>query len=359
MELFTFDDVLIEPKFSFVRSRKDVDPHTKVLGMSFNVPVISSNMDTITTPLMAKHMLFNGAAACLHRFQSIGENCVQFQDSVASTGLPKPRKPFVSIGLGPKELDRARTLVEAGAEIIVIDVAHGANIAVVEQYVALREAFGDNIGIIVGNFATAKSIRDFNHHSPYNLEAVKVGIGNGAACTTRVKTGVGVPQLSAIMDCAREGLTVIGDGGCKTAGDIVKSIAAGASAVMLGRMLAGAKETPEWEPYLQWNPGLQKQDMGYTLTDKKTSISVKLYRGSASGMSYEVQGKKAEWRAAEGEAYEVPRQGSVVDILNDINGGLRSAMSYVGASNIHEFREAVEFQRVTNPTIRENGAHGK
>lgn len=355
MKNFSFDDVLIEPKFSFVRSRKDVDTRTFLAGSTFTTPIVSSNMDTITGAEMARVMLENGAQACLHRFQSIDDNVKEFNRSclINSWNLDYgvgPQKPWVSIGISLDEFERAQALVNAGADTIIIDVAHGANIGVVEQYARLREKYGDNVRIIVGNFASRQSIMDFDYHSPHCLEVVKIGIGNGAACTTRIKTGVGVPQLSAIIDCAHVGLPILADGGCKNSGDIVKAIAAGASAVMAGRLLAGTTETPgdivyEEEPYI--------------MSSNYVSKKWKVYRGSASKDSYQVQGKESKWRTPEGESYQVPLKGSAREVLQDVNAGLRSAMSYVGASNISEFRKNAEFVHVSTASIAENGAHGQ
>jgi IMP dehydrogenase len=354
-QLFSFDDVLIEPNFSFVRSRKDVDTSVDLLGQTLQLGVISANMDTVTGPEMAITMLDHGAQACLHRFySSIDENIKAFQRSRALQPTDKLFKPMVSIGLGGAEYERAYSLIEAGAEIVVIDVAHGAQIAVVEQYNRLRERFGSNIGIIVGNFATGRSILDFNYHSPYPLEAAKVGIGSGAACTTRIKTGVGIPQLSAVIDCVKTEVPVISDGGCKNAGDVVKALAAGAKAVMLGSMLAGTDESPGQVVELYNGVANPSAILGSQRSEK-----FKKYRGSASAESYSVQGKEAKHRAAEGEAFLIPYKGSVKTILQDINGGLRSAMSYVGADNLKDFAEYATFVQCSTLAVGENHAHGK
>lgn len=353
--LYSFDDVLISPKFSFVRSRKDVDTTINFFGTKLTTPIISSNMDSVTGPLMASAMIKNGAQACLHRFYPTIKANVE--DFITGSFYAKP---MVSVGLGTNEFERAVALVEAGAEILVIDVAHGAQISVVEQYNRLREKFDDNIRIVVGNFANSSTINDFNQHSAFQLEAVKVGIGNGAACTTRLKTGVGIPQLSAIMDIRSTGLPIIADGGCKTAGDVAKAIAAGASAVMMGRMLAGTDESPGEVMYKHRDPHVLYDSFRLaTLQKSNPEHFVKKYRGSASAESYATQGKSSDFKTAEGESYLVPYTGSVVNILNDINGGLRSAMSYVGASTIKEFRANAEFVMCSTLSIGEAGAHGK
>lgn len=333
---YTFSDVLIKPKYSTVTSRKDVDLSTSFSWpghkLNLSLPILSSNMDTITNQKMAIAMAQTGGMGVLHRFQSIEANMTMF-GQVKAAGLPC----MVSIGLGENELKRAKSLYGCGADLFVIDVAHGAQRAVALQYKRLKEAL-PSAYIIVGNFATSDSIVEFIADCGYALindfeGAIKVGIGPGSACSTRIKTGVGVPQLSAIIDCVRLGIPIIADGGLKTPGDIAKALGAGAKAVMLGGMLAGTLETP----------------------GEITGSGYKVYRGSASKESYADQGK--EWSTAEGESFQVPYRGSVKEILAEISGGLQSSFSYVGASSLQEFQNKVEFIRVSGNTTFENGAH--
>lgn len=332
--LYTFDDVLIKPSFSYIKSRKDVDTSSKLLGIK--LPVVSANMDTVTGVQMAVTMSNAGGMGCLHRFWDIGTNVEAFQAASTTKG-----KPMVSIGLGDNEFERANALISAGAEVVCIDVAHGAQIAVVEQLNKLYQKHGSNVGIIVGNFASIDSINQFKSLSLTEPMAFKVGIGPGSACTTRVKTGVGVPQLSAIIECYDQGRNaVIADGGLKTPGDIAKALAAGADAVMIGGMLAGTEETP-----------------GDVINH--AGKLVKKYRGSASKESYEAQGKSEDWRTAEGESFLVPVKGFAKTVLQDIDGGLRSSMTYVGATTLDEFKAKAKFVTITGTALRENGAHGK
>lgn len=364
-ELLTFDDVLIEPKFSHVESRKDVNLSISTSDKVFSdigckFPIISANMDTITDSEMSKAMLSHGAQACLHRFCSIENNIKMLEEATLHIDDDERHRPMVSIGLGKEELGRARALYYNNATQFVIDTAHGAQLSVVKQAKALREIIGNNGAIIVGNFATGDSVKDFFHHfGGNNIEGFKVGIGPGSVCTTRIKTGVGYPQLSAILDVANflkhRGIPVIADGGMKTPGDIAKALGAGASLVMLGGMLAGTDETPG---------EIVKKDTFYS-NGKNIFYSngtgevkkFKKYRGSASKESYSIQGKDASWRTAEGESITIPYKGPVKDVLQDIEGGLRSAFSYVGAQNMKEFHKNVTFVRISNATRIENGAH--
>lgn len=346
LRLVTFDDMLIAPKFSKLRSRSEVslegslDPEGERATWSWKLPVVSANMDTVTGIAMARAMSAAGGVGVLHRFWSIEENVRAFDGANQDC--------WCSVGLGPQELLRATALWNAGARVFVLDVAHAAQAQVAEQYRDLKRATPGSF-IIVGNFATGQSVSAFLNYLVHDLgskdlalDGVKVGVGPGSACTTRIKTGCGIPQLSAIADVRNSysGL-VIADGGLRTPGDIAKALGAGANLVMLGGMLAGTDETPG---DVCLGPG---------------PTYLKKYRGSASKESYEAQGKGQSYITAEGEAFTVPCKGSVSKVLQDIEGGLRSAFTYVGAANLKEFHERVEFVQVTAVGVKENGAHGK
>jgi IMP dehydrogenase len=330
----TFDDVLISPCFSTVSSRKLVDLSTQFKQFTLKLPVISSNMDTVTAEPMAMAMNKAGGLGLLHRFWGIDENVAALK-KVKATGA----QVGVSVGLGDKEFERAVALGDAGADIFCVDVAHGAQMAVVDQSRRLREKFGSGAHLMVGTFANSKSINDWLHHGG-QADSIHVGVGPGSACTTRIKTGVGIPQLSALIDCARTGYPIISNGGCKTPGDVAKALAAGAQAVILGGMLAATDEAP-----------------GELVTNSYGKF--KKYRGSASLESYAVQNKLAEYRTAEGESMLIPYRGSVDRVLQDIEGGLRSSFTYVGAENLAEFRRRAELVPITGNSFRESGAHGK
>jgi IMP dehydrogenase len=222
--------------------------------------------------------------------------------------------------------------------------------AVVEHYRVLKDML-QGAYIIVGNFANVNSTYIFAEELGYWPDAIKVGVGPGSACTTRIKTGVGTPQLSAILQHASCPTQIIADGGCRNPGDIVKALAAGAHAVMLGGMLAGTDETP----------GEILGIKAFWDNDKEKNVreGYKQYRGSASKESYAAQGKDQAYITAEGESFTVPYKGPVKDILQDIEGGLRSALTYVGASNLEELRRNATFVEVSSNTVMENGAHGK
>ena len=354
-QLITFADVQIIPKFSTVNSRALVNLSDNRPGFPYaTLPIISANMDTITESAMAKGMAACGAMSCLHRFLTVEKNVEMFLDSRYG-GSGGYEVPMVSIGLGMKELERAEALRDAGAMTFVIDVNHGANIAVVNQAKQLREILGRDFGIIVGNFATGASIETFLEHAGTGtVDGFKVGLGNGSICLTREKTAIGIPSISALLDCrpaiVKSGLTMIADGGMKTAGDVCKAIAAGAHFVMTGGMLAGTDETP----------GIAQWDMRkyVTFADARNDGAVwKKYRGSASKESYEEHGKVAKHRAVEGESFLVSYKGKVEEVLQDIEGGLRGSLSMVGAFNIEEYHQLAEFVVVSPASSIEAGAH--
>lgn len=330
-----FDDVLLEPVFSDIRSRQEVDPSTEFLGLKLSLPVTNSNMDTIADPRLSRVLHDYGTVSSLHRFCSIIDNRYAFISSVHN-GI----KPIVAIGVGEMELARAKLLADAGAEIFLLDVAHAANTLVSDMFNQLVHDVPTG-KFIVGNFGTGKEVASFlNHCDVKKPDAICVGIGGGSMCLTRVVTGVGIPTLASILDCEQicddEDMKMMVNGGLRNSGDVVKALAAGADLVMLGSMFAGTDEAS----------GRRDGDL-------------KEYRGSASLSSYEVQGKVASWRSPEGDSTWVPLKGPAINVLNQINGGIRSACSYLNAFNIDQLRANATFNYVTTNTVVENRAHGK
>lgn len=331
----TFDDVLLVPKFSTVRSRKDVNTRRTFLGEEI-LPIISSNMSTVTNSAMAIAQAEYGSRGCLHRFQSIEENVKEFQEVMIHAGHPC----YVSFGVGQKELERALALASAGATHFILDVAHGASIQAVEQSKLFRHLI-KNAYLVVGNFATKQSIDDFKYHlGTDRVDSWKLGVGPGSGCITRVVTGVGVPSLSCLLECSKVEEPCIWDGGIKNSGDLSKALALGAKAVMIGRLFAGSNEANN--EFVTYPP------------DRKV---YKQYRGSASKESYLQQNKESEWRVPEGESYLVEPTGPVKDTLRSLEAGLRSSMSYLGAHNLEQFKG--EWVQITSNGNEESRAHGQ
>ena len=467
----TFDDVLLIPKRSSIRSRKDVTTQTWLTpGLRLQIPIVAANMDTVTEMRMAMAMAQQGGIGILHRFMSVEkqaeavrrvkraetmvvENPLQIspdatvsqarqrmaeaevgglvvvdaehhllgvvttrdvllaedgQVLVRSVMTPRSRlvvagpgetldqarrklyenrveklplvdaddrvvglvtvqdivkiqeHPYatkdsrgrlvVGVALGARlaeDLARGAACAEAGADVFVVDIAHGHSDHTLEMVRQLKKNF-PTIPVIAGNVATAEGVRDL---AEAGADAVKVGIGAGSICITRVVTGFGVPQLTAISDCAEAGRTlgvpIIADGGVRNSGDLVKALAAGASTVMVGSMLAGTDESP--------GAPVVRDGRRYKVVRGMASLTANVDRKALD------KGEVAEEDYAdvvpEGIEAIVPYRGAVKDILYQLVGGLRSGLSYAGAHSIEELWELAEFIRITPAGQQESGAH--
>ncbi|MBX3022253.1 MAG: guanosine monophosphate reductase [Bdellovibrionales bacterium] len=330
----TYDDVLIVPSKSAVRSRKDPSLSTQITRRyRTELPFISANMDTVTESAMAIAMNNMGGLGILHRFMSIEEQ-VQEVRKVKDSGA---KILAASIGVNEEGRARAEALVKEGVNILTIDIAHGHSVAMIETLKWLRAKFDDRVDLIAGNVATPEATEEL---IAAGADAIKVGIGPGSMCTTRIITGAGVPQLTAVAWCAQvarsHGVPVIADGGLKASGDVVKALAAGADSVMLGSLLAGTLETP-----------------GSIHHGKKH------YRGMASrAAQVSWRGGLPEGMAPEGEATSIPVKGHVKDVVLELAGGLRSGMSYINAVELAEIPEKARFMEMSSNGYRESGAHG-
>lgn len=249
-----------------------------------------------------------------------------------------------AIGVSKDTIDRARALIDANVDVLVIDTAHGHSVGVLETVRQVKDKFPD-IQIIAGNVATGEATRDL---IKAGADCVKVGIGPGSICTTRVIAGIGVPQITAIYDCAEAadpyGVSIIADGGIKYSGDIPKAIAAGASVVMIGSLLAGTEESPgEMEIY--------------------QGRSFKVYRGMgsmgamASGSKDRYFQEDAQKLVPEGVEGRVPFKGPLSETVFQLVGGLRAGMGYCGTPNIESLRKDAQFIRITSASLRENHPH--
>lgn len=330
----TFDDVILVPGYNGIKSRQNVTTSVELFGRTFGIPLISSNMDTITEYQMADAMTELGGMAILHRFVTIEENVKMFQK------VKHRDKVAVSIGIGKDGLDRAEALIHAGASMICVDVAHGHSKEVNRSIRSLREGHGNNILIIAGNVATYAGA---DYLAAAGADVIKVGIGSGSVCTTRIKTGFGVPQLSALQDCRKVDRIIISDGGTRYPSDAVKALAAGADFVMLGGMLAGTDETP----------GTTVE----AVVDGR-KVQVKRFRGMASKEAQEdFMGGMSDWKTAEGVSLEVVCKGPVKNILQDIMGGIRSGLTYCGALTIKDLQRKAQFMEITNAGRIEGTPH--
>jgi IMP dehydrogenase len=346
-ETLSFDDVLLVPQKSDIESRKEIDTSAELNGTSFSLPVISSPMDTVTELDMMSALATAGGFGILHRYNYVAEQAkiVKAARQFGATSIA------AAVGVTVDFEIRARELISAGANIICIDVAHGHHTNVERALKTLKDAFGDTVTIIAGNIATDDGYADLCR---WGADAVRVGIGGGSICSTRIQTGHGLSTFQSIMACnmARTAAIspfhsserynfdpkpIIADGGIRSSGDIVKAIAAGADFVILGSMLAGTAEAPG------------------TVFTNGAGKSYKAYRGMASREAQEA------WRGTasslEGVATTIPYKGSVKPILEDIHQNIRSGFSYSGARNAQELRDNGRFVLQTSGSQRESGTH--
>lgn len=318
----TFDDVLIAPAYSDIASRQEIDLSQNFLGIKLAIPVISANMDYVTGPEMANAMWKAGGLGILHRFPLNIDDITQQYNETGSVAFS------VGIKTDWQVVDYLLEVFNGtNNKIICIDVAHGFHQRVYDLVFKIRINY-PSWSIIAGNVATADGARFLEQAG---ADAIKIGIGPGSVCTTRIVTGVGVPQLSAIQECANAvNIPIIADGGIRYAGDITKALAAGADVVMLGYLLAGASETP--------GNSIETGD----------GRRLKAYRGQS------IFGSNDKIYTHEGISGYVTEKGPVKDILHQLMGGLRSGMSYVGARNLDELKYKAKFVEISHSTLEEN-----
>jgi len=472
----TFDDVLLVPKFSAIRSRRDVVTATRFSRrIKLNVPIVSANMDTVTESSMAIAMARLGGLGVIHRFMPVEEEVQEVLKVKRSEGVviedpvtlgpdgtvedardlmeerqvggivivdgarkvlglvtrrdvifedePKrglravmtPRKDLVTapkgvglddakqvlrkhkveklplvdskgrlcglitskdimkmkqfpmaskdgkgrlrvaaaVGVKGDRVIRARKLIDAGADALVVDIAHGHSEHAIETVRRIKKELGD-VEVVAGNVATSRGTLDLIRAG---ADSVKVGVGAGSVCVTRVVTGFGVPQLTAIIESAKaakaEGVPIIGDGGVRNPGDVTKAIAGGASTVMIGSLFAGTEESP--------GPTILREGIRYKLTRGMASLAASIDRRVREGDGRAGAGELVEEAIEEGvpEGVEglIPYKGSVQEVVKELLGGLRSGMSYSGAANIAELQKNAEFMRITSAGYKESLPH--
>ncbi|PMC29289.1 IMP dehydrogenase [Lactobacillus iners] len=355
----TFDDVLLIPAESHVLPN-EVDLSVKLAdNIKLNLPFISAGMDTVTESSMAIAMALQGGMGVIHKNMSIvaqaGEVAtvkgVMLSGNFTRAAVDEENKLLVAaaVGVTSDTFQRAQALLEAGANAIVIDTAHGHSAGVLRKIKEIREHF-PKATLIAGNVATAEGTKALFDSG---VDIVKVGIGPGSICTTRIIAGVGVPQITAIYDAAsvaREyGKTIIADGGIKYSGDIVKAIAAGGNAVMLGSMFAGTTETP--------GQIITDGDKKYKVYRGMGSIGAMAQSHGSSDRYFQGGVNEANKLVPEGIEARVEYKGDVSDTIFQLIGGLRSGMGYVGARDIDELINKAQFVQMTNSGLRESHPH--
>ncbi|MCT3603408.1 guanosine monophosphate reductase [Lactobacillus acidophilus] len=355
----TFDDVLLIPAESHVLPN-EVNLSTKLAdNIKLNIPLISAGMDTVTEGAMAIAMALQGGLGVVHKNMSIQAQAgevANVKSVIVPSGASKAAVDdqhrllcAAAVGVTSDTFERAEALLEAGADAIVIDTAHGHSAGVLRKIKEIREHFPKQT-LIAGNVATGDATRAL---FDAGVDVVKVGIGPGSICTTRIVAGVGVPQITAIYDAAtaaREyNKPIIADGGIKYSGDVVKALAAGGNAVMLGSMLSGTTEAP----------GDIFEDNGKKFKRYRGMGSVGAMAQAHGSSDRYFQGgvNEANKLVPEGVEARVEYKGDVSDVVFQIDGGLRSGMGYCGAANIPELIERAQFVQITNAGLRESHPH--
>lgn len=351
----TFDDVLLIPQASEVLP-KQVKTNT-ILGknLHLNIPILSAGMDTVTEAEMSIALAQLGGLGVIHKNMSISDQIEQIKKVKSIDGdtneaaVDNNGKLLVAaaVGITDEAVDRAEQLFSAGADAIVLDSAHGHSKGVIEKVKEIKDKFS-NKTIIAGNVATAEGARAL---FDVGVDVVKVGIGPGSICATRVVAGVGIPQITAILDCAKVaqeyGRQIIADGGIKYSGDIVKAIAAGGNAVMLGNMLAGTDEAPGELFEVDGVQYKQYRGMG-SLGAMQCGSSDRYFQKDVTNV------KKLVPEGIEGR---IKAKGPLNAVIYQLIGGLRSGMGYVGADTISSLIERGKFVQITNAGLIESHPH--
>ena len=341
-EALTFDDVLLLPRFSNILPSETDITLNLTKNIKLKTPFLSSAMDTVTESSMAIAMARSGGIGIIHRNLDIKKQ----SQEVAKV---KKNKLFVgaAIGTSIEDLKRAKHLADNGVDLIVIDTAHGHSEKVIKILSKVRKN-NFKIPICVGNIATGEAAKKL-----YNCGAniIKVGIGPGSICTTRMVAGIGVPQITAIMEVSKalkgKNIKIISDGGIKFSGDLVKALAAGADAIMMGSIFAGTEESPGKKFLYKGKTYKQYRGMG--------SIGA-MSSGSANRYFQKNQKDKSKF-VPEGVEGRVEYKGKVSKIIYQLQGGLRSSMGYVGAKNLGDIKKNAKFIKITKAGFYESMVH--
>jgi IMP dehydrogenase len=355
----TYDDIQLVPRYSEIESRKNISLHTLVTKRyGLKIPLVAAPMDTVCGYEMAHMLMRMGGVGCIHRFMTIEEqsdivSLLRFEanyklDIIDYWGVTKSSwhseikeiPVMAAVGATGDYYERAKQLISAGASIILIDVAHGHHKNVKEAIQNIKK-INSSVDIIAGNIATGEAVLDVEE---WGANGIRVGIGGGSLCSTRIKTGFGIPNITCLNNVSLFARTpMMADGGIRSSGDIAKALALGASCVMIGSLFAGTEEAPG--SILETNVTLTYAGL------KKGKF--KRYRGAASLETKMTHG--LEERNVEGESTLIPYKGKVENIINDLLDGIRSALSYAGAPSIDKFNPA--YIKVTNAGQNEAKPH--
>mgnify|MGYP001449955104 FL=1 len=342
-EALTFDDVTLAPKYSEILPTEVNTSTHLTTNLKLKVPLLSSAMDTVTESKMAISLAKAGGIGVIHRNLDIKKQILEIKKV-------KKQKLIVgaAVGAGPNEFDRAKAIIKEGVDLIVVDTAHGHTKKVGEIIKFIKKFKNNKIALCAGNIATPEAAKFL---IKLGVDIVKVGIGPGSICTTRLVAGIGVPQLSAILS-VRNGLKnknvkIISDGGIKYSGDLAKAFAAGADAVMIGSLFAGTDEAPG--KLIKKNGKLFKSFRGMG------SVGA-MNKGSADRY-FQVKQKDTSKYVPEGVEGFAKYKGDVRSIIYKLIGGLRSSMGYLGSKNITKLRIKPNFVKITKAGFFESMVH--
>lgn len=351
-EGLTFDDVLLIPQKSDVLPNEVAVTARLTKKITLNIPLMSAGMDTVTESAMAIAMAREGGVGIIHKSMSAADQAAQVR-AVKEAGLLLPTAATdekgrllagAAVGATPDVLERTRALAEAGVDVVAIDTAHGHSNNVIKTVERVKNEFPE-LQVIAGNVATAEAAEEL---IKAGADCVKVGMGPGSICTTRIVAGIGVPQLTAIMMCAeaaeKYGVPIVADGGIQYSGDIVKAIAGGGSVVMIGSLFAGSLESPGEVVNVGGKSYKVYRGMGSTGAMKR-----------GSGDRYFQSGTKKY--VPEGVEGLVPYRGEIKDIVYQMIGGLRSGMGYCGAKDLDALRRNASFVRISGAGLHESHPH--
>ncbi len=354
-EGYTFDDLLLVPAYSTVVPN-DVNLKTRLCdGIELSIPVCSAAMDTVTESAMAIALAQSGGIGFIHKNLSKEIQAEMVKAVKAAEVLSKDAAidangkllAGAAVGVSDSTMDRVKLLVEAGVDIITVDSAHGHSKGVIDTVAKIHKAF-PKLPLVGGNIVTGESAQALIQAG---ASVLKVGVGPGSICTTRIVSGVGVPQLTAISDVVqvakRYNVGVIADGGIKFSGDIVKALAAGADAVMLGGLLAGCEETP----------GEIIEVYGKRVKTYVGMGSLSAMQRGSSDRYFQGGQKELKKLVPEGIEATVPYKGPMSDVIYQMMGGLRSGMGYCGCATITELKDKAKFVRISNAGLKESHPH--
>ncbi|MCB9663360.1 MAG: IMP dehydrogenase [Alphaproteobacteria bacterium] len=360
----TFDDVLLVPRASSVLPA-EVDVGAVLGGVRLHIPIVSSAMDTVTEGRLAAAMASHGGLGVVHKNLPVArqaEEVRRVKDTPVPEGSPRyAGAPSVAadgrllcgaaLGVGGDRDARVRALVEAGVDLVVIDTAHGHSRGVLDAARAVKDAY-PQLTVVAGNIATAEAAEAC---FDAGADVVKVGVGPGSICTTRIVAGTGVPQVTAIADCAEvaraRGRTIVADGGIRSSGDVAKAIAAGAHAVMIGSLFAGTDEAPGSITRVGDRRFKTYRGMGSMEAMEEGSADRYFQERNADPLA------EVRKLVPEGVVARVPARGPLADVVYMLVGGLRAAMGYSGAADLEVMRREARFVRITSNGLRESHVH--